>query len=262
MDLEEYYFSNIQPKEYHHKFYASIKMLNEAHDVSSTMDELNDCSFEIFDQEEAIDKFRDLCQPEVTFDERTKCWFYLITYYLHKSGYEIKEFPRILARPPVDPSDFTYNDIRNKIISQGGDDHGTVRYATRRSFVSEFHFELKNTHIDIIDSLNQKFMEISNRQASFDNMSIDEKLSELANLIENFLKKNGKFITLDYSKISFDYISNDIVCSYRKRLHCFRHATQEAMAERSSYSEEQKKFLIDYGLIIIKIIYFLVNKTY
>ena len=57
-------------------------------------------------------------------------------------GYEIKEFPRILARPPVDPNDFTYGDIRNKIIAEGGDYNGTVRYATRRTFVAGLTFEL------------------------------------------------------------------------------------------------------------------------
>ena len=56
-------------------------------------------------------------------------------------GYEIKEFPRILARPPVDPTDFTYRDIRNRIIALGGDDNGTVRYATRRTFVADLTFE-------------------------------------------------------------------------------------------------------------------------
>ena len=182
-----------------------------------------------------------------------------MTYYLYKLGYQIKEFPRIIARPPVDPSNFTYNDIRNRIIAQGGDENGTVRYATRRTFVSELTFEMKSTHIDIGASLDQKFIEISNRQASFNNMSVDEKLAEIANLIENLLKKNGKFITTDYSKICFEYISNDIVASYRKKMHCFRHATQEAIAERASYSEEQKNFFVDYGLTILKVVYALVN---
>lgn len=118
---------------------------------------------------------------------------------------------------------------------------------------------MKSTHIDIGASLDQKFIEISNRQASFNNMSVDEKLAEIANLIENLLKKNGKFITPDYSKICFEYISNDIVASYRKKMHCFRHATQEAVAERASYSEEQKNFFVDYGLTILEVVYALVN---
>lgn len=69
-------------------------------------------------------------------------------------------------------------------------------------------------------------------------MSTDEKLSEIANLIENMLKKNGHFIKLDYSSICFDYILNENVTSYRKKMQCFRHASSETIAERSSYSEE------------------------
>lgn len=256
MDLKEFYFNNIQEAEYHYRFHDSIKNVNRVYNIFSGYEEVNDYEFEVYDAEEAITKFRELCQPEENFSSNEKkCWFYLITYYLYKMGYAIKEFPRVLARPPVDPSDFTYGEIRSKIIAQGYDDNGTVRYAIRRKFVASFTFELKSDYIDIDNSINQKFAEISTRQASFNNMSIDEKLAEIANLIENMLKKNGKFVTLDYPKICFDYISNDIVTSYRKKLHCFRHATDEAIAERNSYSEDQKNFFIDYGLTIVKVIY-------
>lgn len=255
MDIKEFYFQNIQESEYHHRFYDSIKNVNRRYNIFNGYEEFDDYAFEVFDVEEAISKFRELCQPEVSFaSNENKCWFYLVTYYLDRMGYEIKEFPRVLARPPVDPSDFTYGDIRNKIISQGGDDNGTVRYATRRTFVASLTFELKSNHIGIDNSIDQKFIEISNRQASFNNMSTDEKLSEIANLIENMLKKDGTFITPNYSSICFDYISNETVTNYRKKMQCFRHATREAIEERNSYSEEQKSFFVDFGLTIIKVI--------
>jgi hypothetical protein len=165
----------------------------------------------------------------------------------------------LLARRPVAPSDFTYGEIRNRIIAQGDDDIGTVQYAVRRTFVTRLTFEQKSTNVDIDDSINQKFVEISNRQASFNNMKIDEKLAEIANLIESLLKKNGKFLTPDYSTICFEYISNDVVTSYRKKMHCFRHATDDAIAERNNYSEEQKSFFVDYGLTIVKVIYSLIK---
>lgn len=260
MDLKEFYFQNIQEVEYHYRFYESIKNVNKIYNIFSGYEEVNDYEFKVYDTEEAITKFKELCQPEISFfDSEQKCWFYLITYYLYKMGYEIKEFPRVLARPPLEPSDFTYGEIRNRIIAQGDDDNGTVRYAVRRKFVANFAFELKSSNIDIDNSINQKFVEISNRQASFNNMSIDEKLAEIANLIENLLKKNGKFITPDYSKVCFDYISNDIVTRYRKKMHCFRHATDEAITERNSYTEAQKNFLVDYGLTILKVIYSLLK---
>lgn len=260
MDLKIFYFQNIQVDQYHYRFHDSIENVNMVYNIFHGYEEVQDHKFEVYDAEEAIAKFRELCQPDVDFcSSENKIWFYLISYYLYKIGYEIKEFPRVLARPPIDPSDFTYREIRNRIITQGDDENGTVRYAVRRKLVSSLNFEQKSGHIDIDSSINQKFVEISNRKASFNNMSTDEKIAEIANLTENLLKKKGKFNTLDYSTICFNYISNDIVTSYRKKMHCFRHATDDAIAERNTYSEEQKSFFVDYGLTIVKVIYSLVK---
>ena len=177
MDLKDFYLQNVKSDEYHYRFMEAVKDVNKVYNVFTGYEEINDFNFEIFDVEEAILKFRELCQPEIYFDNEKKCWFYLITYYLHKIGYVIKEFPKTLARPPMEPSEFTYSEIRSRIIAQGDDDNGTVRYATRRMFVANLTFELKSNHIEITDSINQKFIEISNRQSSFNNMSIDEKIT-------------------------------------------------------------------------------------
>ena len=256
MNLREFYFQNIQETDYHYRFHESIETVNQAYNIFCGFEEVNNFEFVIYDTEEAIMKFKELCQPEVSFSgSENRCWFYLITYYLFKMGYQIKEFPNILARPPIEPSDFTYGGIRNRIIAQGGDDNGTVRYATRRTFVENLTFEHISGFIDIDEPINQKFIEISNRQASFNNMSTDERLAEIANLIENMLKEQGKYLTPDYSTICFDFVSDDLVAKYRKKMHCFRHATDEAIAERNSYTEDQKSFFVDYGLTIVKVIH-------
>ena len=261
MDLKKFYFTNIKETDYHHRFFESIKTVNQAYNIFEGPTEVNDYEFEVYDAEEAITKFRELCQPDVNFGSENCCWFYLVTYYLYKMGYEIKEFPRLLARPPVDPSDFTYNQIRNRIIAEGNDDGGTVRYATRRVFVSGLTFEQKADHIEIEDALEQKFIDISNRNASFSNMSTDEKLAEIANLIEHLLKINGQYTCLDYSKVCFDYISDETVKNYRKKTQCFRHSSEESIAERNLLSEEQKAFLVDYGLTIVKATYAMQKMT-
>lgn len=256
MDLKTFYNTNITEKEYHYRFYNYINSANNTYNIFGGSQVVDDYEFEVYDTEEAIIKFRELCQPEVTFyGSEERCWFYLVTYYLYRMGYEIKEFPRLLARPPVEPSDFTYRQIRDRIIAEGNDDNGTVRYSSRRVFIARFTFEQKSTHIELADAIEQKFIDISNRNASFDNMSIDEKLAEIANLIENLLKKDGQFTNLDYSDICFDYISDDMVKSYRRKIQCFRHSTSEAIAERSTLSEDQKSFLVDYGLTMVKVIH-------
>ena len=209
MDLKEFYLQNVKESEYHYRFRESVLNVNKRYNVFCGYEDVEDYEFQIFDTEEAITKFKELCQPEVSFsDNEKKCWFYLVSYYLFKMGYEIKEFPRILARPPIEPSDFAYGDIRNKIIALGDDDNGTVRYAVRRKFVANLTFELRSTHIELDNAIDQKFIEISNRQASFNNMSTDEKLAEIANLIENLLKKNGKFITMEVIKTHFSRVND------------------------------------------------------
>ena len=161
MDLKEFYFQNIKESEYHYRFLESVKKVNYTYNIFYGEEETQNYQFEIYDVEEAITKFKELCQPDVDFSGENKCWFYLITYYLHMLGYEIKEFPRILARPPVDPTDFTYRDIRNRIIALGGDDNGTVRYATRRTFVADLTFEQKSCNIEVNE---EKAFQLINEQ--------------------------------------------------------------------------------------------------
>lgn len=103
-----------------------------------------------------------------------------------------------------------------------------------------------------VDELMQK---ISTRNAQFYQMAIDEKLKEIGNLIEFLLKRGKKFITLDYEKITLGLISEDDIKGLRKKVQCFRHSSQESLEERNTYTEKQKQFMIEYGIIICNLIY-------
>lgn len=59
--------------------------------------------------------------------------------------YKIKEFPRIIDRPPEDPYKFTCNDIRILAIERGLDHNNTVQYITRRKIVENLTFEKEAT---------------------------------------------------------------------------------------------------------------------
>ena len=81
MDLKAFYFNNITQEEYHYRFYESIKNVNQIFNLFDGPQEVNDYEFEVFDTEEAITKFKELCQPEISYyDNEKKCWFYLVTY--------------------------------------------------------------------------------------------------------------------------------------------------------------------------------------
>lgn len=254
MDLKEYFFNNISEKDYHYRFIDAVKDADIFINIFNNQIEEIDREYYIFDDDEAISKFRELCQPENKLDEVTISWFYLLTYYLYKAGYVIKEHPDLLAKPPINPDDFIYKEIRKRLIALGRDEKGIVKWEERRKYVSELSFIYKGSVIEINESISRKLIEISNRNASFERMSTDEKLSEIVNLIENLLFKNNEYISLEYNQICFEYLSNEMIKNYRKRLQCFRHAKESSLQERNSYTEEQKLFLVDYGLLIISVI--------
>lgn len=261
INVLKYYKQNIKQDEYYYRYYD--KLIKEPEKIAeefevTEVDGLERFSF--FDDEDIIEKFRFLCQPEMFFssgdDSRL---FYFICYYLYKQGYKIKEFPNILRRPPEDPYNFTYTEIRNRLVFQGKQrDDGIVPYSERRKLIASLSFE-RNTSLAIDDNIDLLFEKISTRNANFDKMENDEKLKEIANLIENLLYDGKKYKILDYKKIMFDFIDDDTIKNFRNKIQCFRHSSEKSLKERNSYSKEQKDFMIDYGITIIKVIYKLTN---
>lgn len=256
IDLKEYYLSNVSENEYHYRFHSYISTSNKKYNIFFGEEEDEELEFLIVDVEEAIEKFKSLCQPEIqTFSKEQTCWFYLLTFFFHRNGYYIEEFPHVLRRPPSEPTEFTYTEIRNKAFALGLNVNGTIPYRVRRQIVAKFTFKTNGTTLDLGESIEEKFKKISTRNASFQEMALDEKLQEIANLIENMLKEKDKYITLDYSSLVFDYFDNETIKMYRDQMQCFRHSSEVALAERNGYSEAQKSFFVDFGIVIVKTIH-------
>lgn len=262
INLIKYYKENVKSDDYYYRFYNEFitKPEKEEHDLKA-LDWLNESYvenilFEVFDLDEAIRRFQDLCEPnlDISYNEDNKMCFYLLGFYLNNNGYFIEEFPHLLERPPLDPTKFTIEAIRNRAFELHLDDDGTVRYQIRRKIVADLHFRKKSNNIKIDEGINELFEKISTRSAKFEEMSQDEKLKEIANLIEHMLIKDEKYRKLEYRKVCFEYLNDDDIKSYRNKIQCFRHAKDKSLAERKTFSDTQKMFLIEYGVIIIKVI--------
>lgn len=256
IDLYDFYFKNIKKEDYYYRFYSSIKNANKTYNIFIGEQESNDYKFELYDVDEMINKFISLCDPKCSSDSNENfCWFYLICYYLNYNGYYIEQFKTLLSRPPIKPSDFTWTMMRNYLINNGKSRDGSVPYSERRLLASQLEFKINNSNLEVNESIDKLFIKISTRQASFQEMATDEKLKEIINLLENIMKKDNKYIKLDYSKIALDYINDDFIKKYKNQIQCFRHAHEQALLERQSFTELQKEFLIDLGIIIIKVVY-------
>ncbi len=264
MNILEFYKKNITKNEYYYKFYDEIISTPEKEkeefmiclgiEDDGYFDNINDYVF--FDEEDVIEKFKFLCQPDTETSKKNTRMFHLICYYLYKTGYVLDEFPRVLERPPENPYDFTNKEIRNRIISQGKmRANGDVPYSERRIIISNFTFSKKRASM-VDENLESIFERISTRGAKFENMAVDEKLKEIANVIEYMLKANNKYISLDYGLITAGIIDEQKIIDFRKKIQCFRHSSESSIKERNSFSNSQKNFLIDYGVTICRLIYY------
>lgn len=99
-------------------------------------------SYDMYDINEIIEKFKEICQPDRGYTDDDNSWFILISFYFWKNGYTLDQFPNIFERPKNIKS-FAYDDIRQFAIKHGMvKNDGSVAWATRRQIINEFSFFL------------------------------------------------------------------------------------------------------------------------
>lgn len=168
------------------------------------------------------------------------------------SGHRRKKVYEILGLEEIDAIIKDLNDDESTIFMVDSNMYREKLLPSEKAFAYRMKMEAT---IKIENNIDKMFMEISTRNARFENMTIDEKIKEIANLIENLLYVDGNYIKLDYSKHCFEYVDDETIKKYRKQIQCFRHSRNNALEERKQFSDEEKEFIIDYGITIIKLIY-------
>ena len=265
INVMTFYKKNVKKNEYYYKFYHEIvtdfERTRAEYAIFEDASDL-DIQYEFYNIDDIIDHYKKILQPDSDYYALNRIYI-LLSFYLYKNGYTIDEFPRILERPEAKLEDFAYKEIRRRLVEMDKlNNQGQISYATRREFISKLHFS-KNIINPIIinDDIKSLFKKISNSEKDFLSSTKDEKIREISNLIENMLKSDdGSFKSYNYNDISFDYIDNEIIHSYRKLTQCFRHAHEKALEQRKEFNDNQKDFLIEYGLVIINLIHKFINK--
>ena len=112
----------------------------------------------------------------------------------------------------------------------------------------------ESVFIHLNESSEQILKSVSTRDSRFINMTLDEKLENINQALENVLKINGKYIDIDSEEWFCNVVSEENIKDYRKLTHCFRHGEGSSLAERKGYSENQKIFLINFGITILNAI--------
>lgn len=128
-----------------------------------------------------------------------------------------------------------------------------MRWADRRAYVDNLNFVIGEPGVTFGDdpSLKDRISNVLLGTAEFNMLSDDEKLRELANLIENMLlvsKKKYREIPQD---LFLGYIDGDQVARFRTSQHIFRHGAESAVQERKDLSEKDKKYLVNLGVTLV-----------
>lgn len=251
IDLYEYYKKNKKKDSY---YYFNFNSKLEIYFL------FNDNDYIFYDDDQLISRLKVLSYPSNEYTESEEIECILISFYLNDNNYYIDLFPNFLERP-TGLSSFSLS-IREYIIEKEKAYGQTITWASRRNLAASMKFLKKsNSVVDVSQNLNGIFKKISNRNADYIAMSDDEKLAEINNVIENLLKVNDKWKTIDYKTETFDFLSDDNIIKYRKLIHCFRHGAKDAIDERRKITNNQKIFLINYGTTICELIHGVLNKN-
>lgn len=246
IDALRFFKDNHIPNSYYSKFHNQLASIRDEQFVYS-------------DGQEVTERFRHVCKPPEIEYENNNNEFLLLSFWLHKNKYVIKEFPNLLSRP-TSLTTFAYNDILKYIQKKRGS-NGTVQWRERRKLCDNLAITTNTTFQLLPNDIADRIRLISTREAEFDGMAVDEKLQNLNNLIENILKPNskGKYLAVNYDDIFFGYISEDDVKQYRKSTQPFRHATEDTLRERASIPENEKTLLAGLGVFIAVYLYNYLN---
>ena len=209
-------------------------------------------SYPVYDEIMALSELKELLQPGIENGDNNlvKQKFIYLCFYLDFNGYKIDKFPNYLERPKS-ASHISYNLIRAEISKQTGET--SIAWQDRRNFISDLKLIGSKTRF-LSKDLEEFLSNVSINDSAFLAKNTDEQLQDLCNGVELLLKDGKQFKSLDYNKYCFGFVTDDIITYFRKKTQAFRHTSKDSFEERKRFSEHQKVFLVDYGIMLLQTI--------
>lgn len=212
--------------------------------------------YSVLDKDDLVQHWKQKLYPTNTTSVESEAEFTLLTYWLYKNGFVVEGHPNILekftSREKISNGNL-YFATKKKY---GTNPSGAVTWKDRRSYIDELKIERISTSTIVLEhSLEDIMSLVSTRNAVFAEMTLDEKIANIRDVFEYIGKKNGKYLQIPFETLSAGYITIENVKRFQNEIQCFRHGEATLLAKRNTYSDEQKWFLIDYGLTILMLAY-------
>lgn len=247
MELSQFFIERFNAKK--HKNYFSFYLMYSAGKIKGVI-------LDIDDEDDAKQKWKERIYPTNSFNEETETEFILLSFWLYENGFIVENHPRILekikTREAVSNGEM-YKATRRKI---GINAVGAVTWKSRRDYIDDLIIKQEdNSALAIEQSLNNIMTLVSPRNADFERMELNEKLANIRDVFEHIGKQNGKYIKIPYESITMGYITTESVLKFQNEIQCFRHGLADMVEQRNKYSDEEKRNLIDFGLVILSVSY-------
>ncbi|MCR3906682.1 MAG: hypothetical protein NUK62_06655 [Tenericutes bacterium] len=208
-----------------------------------------------YDDKQIINEWRNLLYPSndrlVVEGIYKNSKYYFLSFFLMNEKYVITEFPTELENSKG-LSNFTDNILyQETALKFGRDDRGAVKWSNRRILIDSLTIKKTVMAIDVTSKIETLIKVISTRGAEFTAMSMDEKLQNIRDAYEHLVSLQGGYDSINYEELFMGYITEANLREYSRKLHCFRHGKLEALSERTSLTEEQKTYMINFGIVVI-----------
>jgi hypothetical protein len=259
MDLKEYfrkYFeANIHG--YYHRCKIEIeKELKSIPGASKNPFVFDDVELKIIDFDDAINTWKQVLIAAVdSISHEDDIKFLLTSFFLFNNGYQIEQFPSLLKniKSLFETSNFFRIQTSIKFGFEGV--AGGVKYEHRREFIRNLTFKKLETALSYTEEdLEVLLRKISLNDIDFKSKSLNEQLVDIRNAYENLTITTTGFDIVNFEELTFNYITSEMAKDFTKRLHAFRHAKEESLLERGGYSDEQKKFFVDFGILLLHLV--------
>jgi|SRR5690554_2118934 len=250
MNIFEYYVEKFPSKmnsNYDERYFSDVKRYPREFATLQSLDYIDD--------KQIINEWRSCLYPsnrslvsEIAFE---KAKYYLLSYYLWSEGYYVKEFPSELETT-LGLENFADRVLYDATATKyGRDSNRNVKWKHRRSLIDSLSIIKKDTVITPEEKVDELIKNISTRSAKFEHMTTDEKLENIRNAYDHLIKSYGGFDKIDYLKLFMSFIDESNLKDYSKRLHAFGHGDAAALLERTDYTDQEKKYMIEFGVIVL-----------
>lgn len=210
----------------------------------------------VIDFDDAINAWKQVLITAIeTSSHEDDIKFLLTSFFLFNNGYQIEQFPTLLKniKSLYEISNFFRIQTSQKFGNKGV--AGGVKYEHRREFIRNISFAKIETALSYTeDELEVVLRKISLNDTDFKNKSLNEQLVDIRNAYENLTITATGFDNVNFEELTYNYISSDMAKEFTKRLHAFRHAKEESLLERDSYNDEQKKFFVEFGILLLHVV--------